>query len=168
MAITRACIDWFRSKFTTEFQHVTANTVVQGQRVKGQGHSVRNRQHRFTAKSVGLSYLFNLSDGRGHGHVAPSGCQVEVHKTSENTIFSKETKKTQNVWRHVVRPLRCNAFAITRFLVIIFTGPSLSQTAHRPPIRLCTKGSYIGTTTHCPSLPLYRGVKNAKFSPNVR
>jgi len=39
---------------------VTASTLVQGQRVKGQGHSVRNRQHGFIAKFVGLSYLFNL------------------------------------------------------------------------------------------------------------
>ena len=28
------------TQFSTEFQHVTANTLVQGQRVKGQGHSV--------------------------------------------------------------------------------------------------------------------------------
>ena len=27
--------------FSTDFQHVTANIFVQGQRVKGQGHSVR-------------------------------------------------------------------------------------------------------------------------------
>ena len=52
-------------------------TFVQGQRVKGHGHSVCNRQHRLTAKSVVLSYLFNLSGGRGH----------EVHETSKNTIF---------------------------------------------------------------------------------
>ena len=72
---------------------MTANTLVQGQRVKGQGHSVRNRRHGFTAKFVGLSYLFNLSGGRGHGHVAPNGCQTEVHKTSENTIFSNQKKE---------------------------------------------------------------------------
>ena len=59
---------------------MTANTLVQGQRVKGQGHSIRNRQHGFTAKFVGLSYLFNLSGGRFHGHAAPNGCQAEVHK----------------------------------------------------------------------------------------
>jgi len=74
---------------------VTANTVFQGQRVKGQGHSVRNKQHRFNAKSVGLSYLFNLSGGRGHDHVS---CHAEVHKTSENTIFSnhKTPKNPEN------------------------------------------------------------------------
>jgi len=74
---------------------VTANTLVQGQRVKGQGHSVRNRQHRFTAKSMGLYYLFNLSGGRGHGHVS---CYAEVLKTSENAIFSNQkTPKTQKI-----------------------------------------------------------------------
>ena len=46
---------------------MAANTLVQDQRVKGQGHSVRNRQHGFTAKFVGLSYLFNLSGGHVHG-----------------------------------------------------------------------------------------------------
>jgi len=66
---------------------VTANTLVQRQRVKSQGHSVCNRQHGFTAKFVGLSYLFNLSGGRFYGHAAPNGCQAEVHKTSENNIF---------------------------------------------------------------------------------
>ena len=64
-----------------------SNTLVQGQRVKGQGHSVRNSQHGFTAKFVGLSYLFNLSGARFHGHVAPNGCQAEVQKTSENNIL---------------------------------------------------------------------------------
>ena len=73
---------------------MTANTLVQGQMVKGQGHSVRNRQHGFTAKLVGLSCLFNLSGGRFHGHVAPNGCQAEVHKTSDNNIF--KPKKTKN------------------------------------------------------------------------
>ena len=60
MAITRACIDRFRSNYSTEFQHVTANTFVQGQRVKGQGHSVCNRQRRLTAKSVRICCLFNV------------------------------------------------------------------------------------------------------------
>ena len=91
MAISRACIDRFRSNL--EFQHVTANTLVQSQRVKGQGHSVRNRQHGFTGKFVGLSYLFNLSGGRVYGHAAPNGCQVEVYKTSENNIFKLKNEK---------------------------------------------------------------------------
>jgi len=34
------------------------------------------------------------------------------------TIFSNQTtRKTQNDWRDLVRPSRCNAFAIARFLV---------------------------------------------------
>ena len=85
-----------RDRFSIEFKHVTANTLVQGQRVKGQGHNIRNRLHGFTAKSVGLSYLFNLSGGRGHGHVASNGCQAEVHKTSESTIFSNQINPEKN------------------------------------------------------------------------
>ena len=70
-----------------ELQHMTANMLVQAQRVKGRGHSVRNSyKHGFTAKFVG----FNLSGGRGHEHVG--NCQAEVHKTSENTIFSNQKK----------------------------------------------------------------------------
>jgi len=38
---------------------VIANTFVQDQRIKGQGHSLSNRQHRLTPKCVGFSYLFN-------------------------------------------------------------------------------------------------------------
>ena len=59
-----------------------------------------------------------MSGGRFHGHVARNGCQAEVHKTSENIFKPNKPKKTQNIWRDVVRPSRCNAFAIARFLVI--------------------------------------------------
>ena len=102
-------VHWLISlKFSIEFQHVTANTLFQGQRVKGQGHSVRNRQHRLTAKSVGLSYLFNLSGGCGHEHV---DCQAEVHKTSENTIFSNQRnpKNTENHHNTPERLVRCHS-----------------------------------------------------------
>jgi len=44
-------------KVSTEFLHVTANTDVEDQRVKGQGHSVRNRQHRFTLKMCRIFLL---------------------------------------------------------------------------------------------------------------
>ena len=68
-------------------------------------YAVRDRQLGFTAKCVGNLTYFKLSGGRGHGHVASNGCQAEVHKTSENTNFqTKNTRKTQNVWRDVVRP----------------------------------------------------------------
>ena len=99
--ITRACIDRFRSNLA-EFQHVTVNTPLQGQRVKGQGHSVRNRQHGFTAKFVGLSYLFNLTGGRVHGHATP----MVARRSFPKAIFSN--KKTQQLliicqidWREV-------------------------------------------------------------------
>jgi len=109
-------------KFSTEFQHVTANTLVQGQRVKGQGHSVRNSQHRFTAKCVSFSYLFSAWarwEVRVVGVAPRGGCQAALRKTSENNIFKpNEPEKTQNVSRDVVRPSRYNAFAIARFLVL--------------------------------------------------
>ena len=90
---------------------MTANTLVEGQRVKGQDHSVCNRQHGFTAKFVGLSYLFNLSGGRVHGHAAPNGCQAEVHKTSESNIF-KPNKPEKPRTSFGLRD------AIARFLVL--------------------------------------------------
>ena len=69
---------------------MTANRLVQGQSVKGQGHSVRNRQHGFTAKFVGLSYLFNLSGGRFHGHVAPNMVARRKYTRRPKTIFSNQ------------------------------------------------------------------------------
>ena len=47
-----------------------------------------------------------------------------ARRTSQNVpkqyVQTKQTRKTQNVWRDVVRPSRFNAFfAIARFLVII-------------------------------------------------
>jgi len=81
-------------KFSTAFQHVIANTLVQGQMVEGQGHSLRNRQHGFTAKLVGLSYLFNLSGGRFHGHAAPNSCQAEVHKQYFQNKKNPENPRT--------------------------------------------------------------------------
>jgi len=44
------------------------------------------------------------------------GCQAEVHK---QYFQNKKKRKTQHVWPDVVRPSRCNAFAIVRFLVFI-------------------------------------------------
>ena len=43
-----------------------------------------------------------------------------LRKTSENNIFKpNKPKKTQNVWRDIVRPSRCNAFATARFQVFL-------------------------------------------------
>ena len=44
---------------------MTANIFVQGQRVKGQDHSVCKKQRRLTAKSVRICCLFNVDKGRG-------------------------------------------------------------------------------------------------------
>ena len=45
-----------------------------------------------------------------------------ARRTSQNVrkqyFQTKQARKTQNVWRNVVRRLRCNAFAIARFLVL--------------------------------------------------
>ena len=87
--------------------------MVQGQRVKGQGHSVCNRQRRLTAKSVRICCLFN-----DDLHLwLPGG-------TSQNAIFSN--KKKQKMLMIYARstgaksgwPSSCNAFAIARFLVV--------------------------------------------------
>ena len=47
-------------------------------------------------------------------------------RTSQNVrkqyFQTKQARKTQNVWRNVVRRSRCNAFAITRFLVYCWQG----------------------------------------------
>ena len=110
-------------KFSIEFQYVTANALVQGQRVNGRGHSVRNRQRRFTAKSVRFSYLFNVDWWAWHEHVMSNGCQAEVHKTSENTIFSNQKtkipRKSSSYARTTGGMSFClwDAFEIARFLV---------------------------------------------------
>ena len=100
---------------------MTANTLVQGQRVKGQGHSVLNSQHRFTAKCV--SFFTYLARERVEKYAWWAWLQLAVARRNfakrPKTIFSNQTNpKTQNVWRDVVRPSRCNAFAIAGFLVL--------------------------------------------------
>ena len=59
-------------------------------------------------------------------------CSRGIHaavgrRTSQNVrkqyFQTKQTRKAHNVWRDVVRPSRCNAFAIARFLVSI-SSPS--------------------------------------------
>ena len=89
-------------KFSTEFQHVTANTFVQGQRVKGQGPSVCNRQRRLTAKSVRICCLFNVEKGRG-----ATWCAFVVARRNfpKRNIFEQKTQKMliicQIDWREV-------------------------------------------------------------------
>jgi len=66
-----------------------------------------------------------MRSGRGTTCVT-DGCQAELPKTSENTIFSnKNTHKMliirQIDWREVGWPLSCNAFVIARFLVELFS-----------------------------------------------
>ena len=63
---------------------------------------------------------------------------VVGRRTSQNArkqyFQTKQTRKTQNVWRDVVRPSRCDAFAIACFLVIDL----LSVTVTRAIIVKCT------------------------------
>jgi len=78
--------------------------VVQGQRVKGQGHSVCNRQRRLTAKSVRICCLFNDEKGRG---ATWSAFMVARRNFPKRNIFEQE--KTQKMlitsrqidWREV-------------------------------------------------------------------
>ena len=58
--------------------------------------------------------------------VARDGRRLHIavaRRTSQNVrkqyFQTKQTRKTQNVWRDVVRPSRCNAFAIACFLVLV-------------------------------------------------
>jgi len=48
------------------------------------------------------------------------GCHAELQNVRKQYFQTKQTRKTQNVWRDVVGPSRCNAFAIARFLVDLF------------------------------------------------
>ena len=101
--------------------------MVQGQRVKCQGHSVRNSQHRFTAPCLVFLLIYRVGAWRlrpPRARVVRGGSTWRLpgalRKTSENNIFKPNKPETQNVWRDVVRPSRCNAFAIARFVVCIF------------------------------------------------
>ena len=91
---------------------MTANTLVQGQRVKGQGHSVRNSQHRFTSiMSRFVTYLprqcvehmpQRACALRIVGGSAPrGGCQAHFAKHRKQYCQTKQTGKTHNVWREV-------------------------------------------------------------------
>ena len=70
---------------------MTANTFVQGQRVKGQGHSVCKRQRRLTVKSVRICCLFNVEKGCG---ATCSTFVVARWNFPKCNIF--EQKKTEN------------------------------------------------------------------------
>ena len=59
-----------------------------------QGYTLRNRQHGFTAKFVGLSYLFNLSGGHFHGQWRLTVARRKYRRCPK-TIFSNQ-KKTKN------------------------------------------------------------------------
>ena len=81
---------------------MTANTFVQGHRVKGQGHSVCKRQRRLTAKYVRISCLFTVTRG-----VAPRDLHLWLPDgTSQNAIFSNKKKQKMVItcqidWREV-------------------------------------------------------------------
>ena len=122
MAITRACIDRFRSSLA----RVSArDSQYDGSRSKGQesrSQRIRDRQHRFSTKSVGLSYLFNLSGGRGHATWVAMRKYTRRPKTQY--FQTKKKRKTQKIfiirqkdWCDIVRTLRCSAFAVARFIV---------------------------------------------------
>ena len=123
MAITRACIDGFRSNLAQSFStwlpitwfKVKRSKVKVTAYVTGNTDSLRNLWDKLTYLSWAVGVATYLSGGRGHGHVASNGCQAEVHKQYFQN--KKKPRKPQNVWRDVVRASRCNAFAIARFLV---------------------------------------------------
>ena len=139
-------------KFSTEFQHVTADTwfKVKGSKVKVTAYVTANTVSRQICVCF-FTYLLRenvtIASGSGHrnvGHAVTRSSQsvskkrdylpwIYVHANPRGgwqahfakrpkTIFSNQTNpKTQNVWRDVVRPSRCNAFAIARFLVMVYS-----------------------------------------------
>ena len=59
-----------------------------------------------------------LAHTLAHAHVAPRAVATRTSQNVQKQYFeTKQTRTTQNVWRDVVRPSRCNAFAIARCLV---------------------------------------------------
>ena len=88
--------------------------MVQGQRVKGQGHSVRNSQHRFTLNMSRFLLIYRVRAssicqqracalsivGRSAPH---GGCQAHFAKRPK-TIFSNQTRKraiAKSIW-HII------------------------------------------------------------------
>ena len=104
---------------------MTANTLVQGQGVKGQGHSVCNRQRRLTAKSVRISCLFNVEKWAWHHVLCMGGCQAELLKTSENAIFS--IKNPENPENADNTPCRSTGKKLMAFEVQCFHNCRLSS-----------------------------------------
>ena len=108
---------------------MTANTLVQGQRVKGQGHSVCKRQRRLTAKSVRNCCLFNVEKCELQHVLCKCGKLWLTRRNSQNVrkrnIFEQQNpENADNTPDRLARSqggLRqassCNAFAIARFLV---------------------------------------------------
>ena len=103
--------------------------MVQGQRVKGQGHSVSNRQRRLTEKSVRICCLFKDEKGRG---ATWSAFMVARRYFPKRYIFEqKNPQKMLIICRSTGAKSgwlsSCNAFAIARILV----NTNLHRTLHR-------------------------------------
>ena len=104
-------------KFSTEFQHVTANTHTL---LQGQGWKVKVTAY-VTGNTDSLrnlwDYLTYLTWAVGVATSTWVATRKYTRRPKTQYFQSKRTRKTLNVWRDVVRPWRCNAFAIARFLV---------------------------------------------------
>ena len=120
-------IDRFRSNLAQSFSkwQPIHSFKIKGSTVKvtAQGHSVSNRQYRFTPKMCRIFLPIYALRGRRD----LSTCMVarrNFPKRAKTQYFRTKNSKTQkmliirqNDWRVVGRPLSCNAFAIARFLV---------------------------------------------------
>ena len=125
MAITRACIDRFRSNLAQSFS--TWQPIrwfkVKGSKVKVTVYVTANTDSRQICVVFLLIFRVSAWSFRPP-RVARGGRRLRVAVaigTSQNVrkqyFQTKQTWNTQNVWRDVVRPSRCNAFAIACFLV---------------------------------------------------
>ena len=107
--------------------------MVQGQRAKGQGHSVHNSQHIFTSN---MSRFVTYLPRECVEHLPTTLVRIAhsgwigstwrlpgaLRKTSVNNIFKpNKPEKHRTSGAKSELPSRCNAFAIARFLVCFCT-----------------------------------------------
>ena len=99
---------------------MTANTwfKVKGSKVKVTAYVTANTDSLQYIMSRFVTYLPRQFTTR----MRIMGGMAVARHTSQNVrkqyFQTKQARKTQNVWRNVVRRSRCNAFAIARFLVL--------------------------------------------------
>ena len=116
-----------------------------------------------------MSALKSTRGGPG-GHGSTWRLPGGTSQNTENNIFKpNKPEKNQNVWRDVVRPSRCNAFAIARFLVFLSRTYIAARRRSGAPSKVyqwlgprCRQKVTGKNFTNRPP-NFYRGSKSAKF-----